>query len=208
MQLQHEQCLKHIETLQQQLQQTESQLADAKRGRQDDVDNDNADDDNDKEMIAPRATKLMRLTQLTQETSQLQAELDILKENDPQAVADLQHELQLVTQAAHRWTDNIFNCKTYLVKKRGMDRKQADKLLGISSEFDCKFWFIVWLCVYIYILQIVWIGSMDGVFLPFHLLCIVLTVCAHLAMLSSCFLSFSLSLSFSIHTDPEDKIPK
>jgi len=35
-------------------------------------------------------------------------ELESLKENDPQALADLEKEFQLVTQAAARWTDNIF----------------------------------------------------------------------------------------------------
>jgi hypothetical protein len=47
-------------------------------------------------------------------------------------------ELQLVTQAAHRWTDNIFECKSYLTKKRGLDKKEANRLLGISPNFDCE----------------------------------------------------------------------
>ena len=61
-----------------------------------------------------------------------------MKENDPQALADLQKELELVKNAANRWTDNVFNCKTYLVKKRGMDKKEAIKILGITPAFDCK----------------------------------------------------------------------
>ena len=39
------------------------------------------------------------------------AELEKLKENDPQAIADLEKELKLVTEAATRWTDNVFACQ-------------------------------------------------------------------------------------------------
>ena len=69
----------------------------------------------------------------------MQTELEALKENDPQALADLEKELKLVTEAANRWTDNIFNCKTFLTRKRGIDKKEANKILGISDAFDCKF---------------------------------------------------------------------
>jgi len=29
-------------------------------------------------------------------------------------------------------------CKSYLTKKKGMDSKEATKLLGITADFDCK----------------------------------------------------------------------
>ena len=63
-------------------------------------------------------------------------ELSKLQANDPQALADLDHELKLVYQAAERWTDNIFNCKSYLTKKRSMTSKEANRLLGMSDGFD------------------------------------------------------------------------
>lgn len=53
-------------------------------------------------------TKLARLVELDKEKGGLDKELEGLKENDPQALADLEKELKLVTEAAHRWTDNIF----------------------------------------------------------------------------------------------------
>ncbi|KAI2497047.1 hypothetical protein MHU86_17473 [Fragilaria crotonensis] len=83
-----------------------------------------------------RAAKLARLAELSKERAALQIEYEALKENDPQALADLQKELELVKNAANRWTDNVFNCKTYLVKKRGMDKKEAIKILGITPAFD------------------------------------------------------------------------
>ena len=57
--------------------------------------------------------KLTSLTQLAQERKAAEAELESLKENDPQALADLQQELKFVTEAAHRWTDNIFTVSLY-----------------------------------------------------------------------------------------------
>jgi hypothetical protein len=86
-----------------------------------------------------RAKKLARLAELATMKVALQQELEVLKENDPAAIADLRKELMLVTQAANRWTDNIFECKNYLIKKRGMDKKDAMKILNIGPNFDCKF---------------------------------------------------------------------
>jgi multidrug resistance efflux pump len=123
MQLQHQERLETIETLKVHVQEATGKLADAKRGREDSGDD--------------RATKLQRLDQIAKDTTAIQQELEILKENDPQALADLEKELKLCTEAANRWTDNIFNSKTYLVKKKGMDRKEVDRILGITSTFDC-----------------------------------------------------------------------
>ncbi len=46
--------------------------------------------------------------ELEREKGKLEKELEDLKENDPQVLLDLEKELKLVTEAAHRWTDNIF----------------------------------------------------------------------------------------------------
>jgi len=124
MQRKHEETKEAIEQLKASVQEANSRLADAKRGREDED--------------GERAAKLRRLGEIASSRRALVAELDTLKENDPQAMADLAKELKLVTEAAHRWTDNIFNCKSYLVKKRGMDRKEACRILGITSAFDCK----------------------------------------------------------------------
>jgi len=52
------------------------------------------------------------MVELEKEKKAKTAELDSLKENDPQALADLEKELKLVTEAAHRWTDNIFTVRS------------------------------------------------------------------------------------------------
>ena len=138
----HQATLDAIQDLKTKVEEASAQLADAKRGREDDC-----DDDELPQLLqgaqagggkARRAIKLQRVADLARRKIVLEAELEALKENDPSALADLEKELQLVTQAAHRWTDNIFECKSYLVKKRGIDKKQANKMLGITDNFDCK----------------------------------------------------------------------
>jgi hypothetical protein len=122
LQLRHEENLAAAERIGPAIAEADAKLADAKRGREEEGDD--------------RPRKLARLTQLAAETKAATEELAKLQENDPQALADLDHELKLVYQAAERWTDNIFNCKTYLTKKRGMSSKEANRLLGISDAFD------------------------------------------------------------------------
>ena len=120
-QIEHQKTLAQIEALQTDLDQATSMLTDAKRGREDE---------------GGRAGKLARLADMTKTRTALEQEYAKLKENDPAVLADLEKELDLVTQAAHRWTDNIFNCQTYLVKKRGMEKKQVYRMLGITGNFD------------------------------------------------------------------------
>lgn len=122
LQIDHEQTLAEIESAKARVADAQSKLADSKRGREDEG--------------GERAKKLARLFELEKEKTKLTAELDGLKENDPQALADLEKEQKLVVEAAHRWTDNIFTCKSYLTKKRGMCTKEACKLLAITSAFD------------------------------------------------------------------------
>ncbi|OEU22823.1 meiotic nuclear division protein 1 [Fragilariopsis cylindrus CCMP1102] len=122
-QIQNEKTLKLIEELKPQVAEAEARLSDAKR----------VGDDG-----SGRAKKLARLSELGQQKNELEKELEKLKENDPAALADLEKELQLVIQSANRWTDNIFECKSYLVKKRGMEKKEANKFLQISADFDCN----------------------------------------------------------------------
>jgi len=137
-QIQHGKTLELIEEIKPKVAEAEARLSDAKRGREEDDEEDGDEDKGCKSAPSGggRAKKLARLTQLGKEKAALEKELEKLKENDPAALADLEKELRFVTQAAHRWTDNIFECKSYLVKKRGMQKKEACKFLQISSEFD------------------------------------------------------------------------
>jgi len=121
----YKKILEQIETAKERVVEAESNLADAKRGREEDgIDGEE------------RAKKLTRLEELCKERKKAEQELEVLKQNDPKIIEDLEKELKLVTEAANRWTDNIFACKSYLTKKRGFSNKEAYRLLQINSEFD------------------------------------------------------------------------
>lgn len=117
-QLEHQRTAQEVEELQQELEKSNAELADAKRGREDDD--------------GSRPQKLARLGELAKERVKLEAELASLKANDPQALADLEKEVQFVTNGANRWTDNIFNVQSFLVKKKGMGKKEVVSVLFAS----------------------------------------------------------------------------
>ncbi|KAL7526570.1 hypothetical protein ACHAWF_001824, partial [Thalassiosira exigua] len=114
-----------VESLRSSIREAEARLADAKRGREEDE-------------SGERAKKMARKAELTKGLAAARAELETLRQNDPKEIANLEQELRLVANGAHRWTDNIFSCKDYLVKKRGMMKKEANKYLGITDNFDCE----------------------------------------------------------------------
>lgn len=122
LQIKHAQTLKNIEQVKNKINEASAQLSDAKRGREDEN--------------GERAAKLQKLKELQESKAKAQSELDKLKENDPQAMVDLEKQYRLCKEAANRWTDNLFSCKSYLVKKRGMSSKEAMKIVGISDTFD------------------------------------------------------------------------
>jgi DNA-binding transcriptional regulator YhcF (GntR family) len=78
-QIQHHNTLKLIEELKPKLEEAKANLADAKRGREDEEEPDGNS----------RAKKLARLAELSKEKAALESELASLRENDPAALADL-----------------------------------------------------------------------------------------------------------------------
>lgn len=128
LQLDYDKTLTDIDHLKTLIHDAEIRLANAKRGRE----SEDTEENN-------RATKMTRRSELAKELTKATAELEVLKQNDPMEVMNLEKELKLVTAAAHRWTDNIFSCKDYLVKKRGMMKAEANKYLGITDAFDCEY---------------------------------------------------------------------
>ena len=89
-QLAHEETVKKIEALRTNIKEAEARLADAKRGREEDEGGE-------------RAKKMARRVELRKDLATGQTELDKLKQNDPQEIANLEQELKYVSQGAHRW---------------------------------------------------------------------------------------------------------
>ena len=128
LQLEHDDTLRKINELRSSVKDAEARLADAKRGREEEeaIENgDGGDDEGKSKNVETRASKMARRVTLQAELAKSQIELEKLKQNDPREIANLEKELTLVTDAANRWTDNIFSCKDYLVKKRGMMKAEG-----------------------------------------------------------------------------------
>ena len=120
LQIAHENTLSEIEKAQERVAESQSKLADAKRGREDDV--------------GERAKKLARKVELEKEKIVKTAELVKLKENDPQALADLEKEVKFVKEAAHRWTDNIFQVRPCHWIEKSLTNSLSGYLLTSSSS--------------------------------------------------------------------------
>ncbi|KAL7494258.1 hypothetical protein ACHAWT_002969 [Skeletonema menzelii] len=140
-QLEHEETVRKIEVLKGEIKEAEVKLADAKRGREEEEEGEGSGDgieegQDGEPKPKTRAAKMARRSELVKSVTEKTAELEKLKENDPQAIADLEKELKLVTEAATRWTDNVFACQEYMVKKRGMVKKEVNKMIGITDAFD------------------------------------------------------------------------
>ncbi len=99
LQLEYEKVRDDIEVNKTRIAETEAKLSDVKRGREDED--------------GERANKLARLEELKKKKMSMESELKSLKENDPQALANLEKELKLVTESANRWTENIFSVSIY-----------------------------------------------------------------------------------------------
>ena len=149
-----------------------------------------------------RAKKMARRADLAAGLARAQAELDTLKANDPREIANLEKELQLVTQAAHRWTDNIFSCKDYLVKKRGMMKKDGE-LSSIKSVVLATCEHLITRCVSIPIVANKFLNITDN----FDCECFRNFFSSLLSFLWMTFSALMLTLPHHIlTTDPEDKI--
>ena len=118
-----------IEALRSTVKDAEVRLADAKRGREEE------EEEGVGGSSSSRASKMARRSELLAETAAARIELEKLRQNDPREIANLEREFELVRGAAHRWTDNIFSCKDYLVKKRGMMKAEGEfarRWVGVS----------------------------------------------------------------------------
>jgi hypothetical protein len=83
-----------------------------------------------------RSTKLERIEFLQDKLKSLNNILEINKFNDPAEINKIDKQAIISMDSANRWTDNLWTLKRYLVKKKGMNGKEIDKMLKLDSEFD------------------------------------------------------------------------
>lgn len=78
----------------------------------------------------------MKLDALKEEEKSIDALLNQNKANNPEELKSIKKQIEVNKQAVNRWTDNMFTVKQFLTKKKGMNGKEADKLLKIKEDFD------------------------------------------------------------------------
>ncbi|KAH9507083.1 Meiotic nuclear division protein 1, partial [Dermatophagoides farinae] len=98
----------------------------------------NNDDDNNKQVDENklRAEIQENLMKLEQEKQQLQKELVRFQNYDPANVEQLENECQIARTAIERWTDNIFQLRTWSKNRFQIDSSDVDKGFGIPNNFD------------------------------------------------------------------------
>ncbi|XP_070572534.1 meiotic nuclear division protein 1 homolog isoform X2 [Ptychodera flava] len=83
-----------------------------------------------------RAELLTELKEKEDLKSRLGAELEQYRECDPEVLKEIQNETGTAKEAVNRWTDNVFNIKSWCKKKFGFEERVIDKQFGIPEDFD------------------------------------------------------------------------
>lgn len=73
---------------------------------------------------------------LAEEEKRLDTDLEKYRANDPAVMRSYKQQCQVNKAGVDRWTDNIWQLKGYLTKKRGLPGKEVDQLLGINASFE------------------------------------------------------------------------
>jgi len=66
----------------------------------------------------------------------LKSELQQLADNNPEIVQAMVEDGSKAKEAANRWTDNVFNIKSYVSKTFGIGSDDFDKNFEIPENFD------------------------------------------------------------------------
>ncbi|OQR85615.1 meiotic nuclear division protein [Achlya hypogyna] len=83
-----------------------------------------------------RAERLAHLATLKGQIDEMQKKLVLLQENDPDILKKLDAKIKIAKEGVDRWTDNIFNMKSWVIKKNSCSSAEVEKWLGIPEDFD------------------------------------------------------------------------
>lgn len=90
----------------------------------------------DREPTEKRQKLLNDFDTMTKQEKEIDERLKTYRKNDPVVIKEMENSIMTCVEAINRWTDNAFNCKSYMVKKLNMISKDADKTIGITEDFD------------------------------------------------------------------------
>uniref|UniRef100_H2ZBQ0 Meiotic nuclear division protein 1 homolog n=1 Tax=Ciona savignyi TaxID=51511 RepID=H2ZBQ0_CIOSA len=83
-----------------------------------------------------RENLVEELTELQTKKAKLETEITKYKDCDPEVINELQKEATIAKEAANRWTDNIFNLKSWIKRKFPIDENVINKQFDIPEELD------------------------------------------------------------------------
>jgi len=89
-----------------------------------------------REQTPERAEKLARLETVRSEIGKMREELRQFAENDPAVVDAMEVDIKAATDAANRWTDNIFSLRSWAVGAMNVDKATFDQNFGLPGDFD------------------------------------------------------------------------
>merc|ERR1711971_1476053 len=71
-----------------------------------------------------------------EQQQQIKTELESLKRQTKNSVADIGERLNKLEEGAERWGDNVMTIRSWMVNKKGIDARTVNKVLGVTEEFD------------------------------------------------------------------------
>jgi len=83
-----------------------------------------------------RRTLLERRKKLKASIARQEETLAGIQRNDPERAEAIRQATTTAVTQANLWTDNLYAIQKHLVDKLGMDRRETDKLLGFTEDFD------------------------------------------------------------------------
>eukprot|EP00944_MAST-04C_sp_MAST-4C-sp1_P005057 g5057.t1 len=83
-----------------------------------------------------RAAMLKELRLLKHRKAANEEALKSTRKNDPKVLEELGIKVNIAKESVNRWTDNIWQVKSFVVKKFGKTAKEMDAYLGIPVDFD------------------------------------------------------------------------
>ena len=92
--------------------------------------------DDTREETDDRTANLAEQEALQTEIAELDSKLAAFAASDPERVSELRANIQAALEGANRWTDNIFQARTYCRKNFGMEPKDFNTYFQIGADFD------------------------------------------------------------------------
>ena len=83
-----------------------------------------------------RAELLQKLKEQQALSKELNQELKKYQDNDPVAYKEKVKSVAIAKEAANRWTENIWEIKSYCINNFGMEASLFDQQFGMKDDFD------------------------------------------------------------------------